>query len=383
MPPLAGLGRSAGQGRSVVRLRGQVGMTTTLLFGRASTPDGAGTQPASHGGYAGWWRFLTGSLLVFSALSAIGGGVELVYFRAGTSPFLPPPSVLAYTPFDDFLVPGLLLAGWVGGTSLVAAVLTWRRSAWAVDAALLAAGSLTLWIVAEVGMMRQLHWLHVVYGGLGLCLLTLSAFGALHWHLARPRFVGIVTLAESLGFVAPALIGIFAQQWQLAAPLSALSLVCAGAIEGFLLGAGQAWALPIRVDRVRFSLFTAGGAAVAWGLAMTVSVVAGNPQVSAVNVGLLAVVCALLGLAALSGAQWLVLRRHAVNAVVYARWTVVAWLLALPASFAAGPFVDEQTPVASLIALFGCAGVLMAYLMAVLTWQGARRLVCRPPMQSA
>jgi hypothetical protein len=36
--------------------------------------------------------------------------------------------------------------------------------------------------------------------------------------------------------------------------------------------------------------------------------------------------------------------------------------------------VDETTPLAAHFALWGCGGMLMALVMALVTWQGARRL---------
>ncbi len=83
---------------------------------------------------------------------------------------------------------------------------------------------------------------------------------------------------------------------------------------------------------------------------------------------------ALFGLTAIGAGQWLELRRHTRMAHRWILWTALAWILALPLSFAPTPFVDEATPLASSFVLWGCAGLLMAHVMALVTWQGVRRL---------
>ncbi len=118
-------------------------------------------------------RRLVVALTGFSALSAIGGGVELVVFRNGNE-LLPPLEILEHTPFASFLVPGLALAVVVGGTNLACALLVWRNARAAIDAPLLAGGALMVFILAEVAMLRDVQWLHVVYGSLGAAIFGLG-----------------------------------------------------------------------------------------------------------------------------------------------------------------------------------------------------------------
>jgi len=77
-----------------------------------------------------------------------------------------------------------------------------------------------------------------------------------------------------------------------------------------------------------------------------------------------------LGLFAIGAMQWLELRRAA-----WIGWTALAWVVALPFSFLPMPFVDLTTPMAAMAALWACAGLMMAYVMALITWQGAKRLM--------
>lgn len=171
----------------------------------------------------------------FSALSAIGGGAEMLVWPHG-SPYLPL-TLLAPTPFRSFLVPGLLLGGIVGGTSALCGVAVALRSRFARDATLLAGGALTVWIVAEMALLRELHSLHGVYGALGL---TLSALGlAPGWPPEpRVRWVVAVTIAEALGLLAPAAVGLATSALPDALRAVAFALV-GGATAVAVLGASH------------------------------------------------------------------------------------------------------------------------------------------------
>lgn len=306
-------------------------------------------------------------LALFAASSALGGAAQLIAGRSGSA--LAPRALLAHTPFDSFLVPGLLLGGIVGGASAIAAVLAWRRSRAAIDAAIVAGGALTVWIAAEVAMLREASWLHAVYGALGLAMLGLAVRAAWRTRLPRHRWVIAVTAAEAAGYLAPALAGILSAR---AGEPSAIAIVAAGLVEGLALGAGQAWALPFRVRRRRYALLTSLGAGAVWAGVMAMMRIGGAlPPALAAIIGAAA---GALALAAIGAAQWLELRRHAARAWRWIAWTALAWAIALPLSFAPSPFVDESTPLAAHVALWGAGGLLMAYAMALVTWRGVRQL---------
>jgi hypothetical protein len=95
------------------------------------------------------------------------------------------------------------------------------------------------------------------------------------------------------------------------------------------------------------------------------------PAAAMIAVGLVAGV---VGLVAIGGLQWLELRNRTSRATAWIAWTALAWALALPLSFLAGPFVDEHTPLPIHFVLWGSTGVMMAYVMALVTWQGVRRI---------
>jgi hypothetical protein len=319
------------------------------------------------------------ALASFSALSAVAGGAALVIW-ARSNTFLPL-AVLRHTPFDSFLVPGLVLAGVVGGSNVACALLAWRRARGAVDATLVAGAALLVWIVAETAMLREVRWLMLLYGSLGAALLAIGARAGWRGRSARHRWTIAVTAAETVGFLFPACAAVFATQAGLTgAPLAAV-VVAAGLLEGLSLGAGQAMAFPFPVRRLRYALLTAIAAGVVWLCMLAVSasfrgggaaLFRGGALIALAIVAGLIVACGALG--AIGAAQWIELRHHLRRSRRWIGWTALAWALALPFSFAPGPFVDESTPIAAHLALWGCGAMLMAYVMAQVTWQGVRRL---------
>jgi hypothetical protein len=119
-------------------------------------------------------RHLLAALCLFAGLTAIWGGLELVFGRDG-SPVRPPLSLLEHTPFRDFLVPGLLLTVFVGGINTLAGVLVVRRHSRADAEAMVSGAVLAAWIVIEVLLIRHVHWLHGVYLSVGLTILAIAS----------------------------------------------------------------------------------------------------------------------------------------------------------------------------------------------------------------
>jgi hypothetical protein len=196
------------------------------------------------------------------------------------------------------------------------------------------------------------------------------------------RWVLAVTLAESLGFVVPALAGVGTggRYW---------AMVAAGAAEGMLLGAGQVVGAGRGVlPPARWIAATAIGAAVAWALGMVPTIVTlqwTDPPVLAGVVG-----AAALALLAMPVLQW---------AATGFRRGLSAWVPVSAGAWAAGlvwtalpsPFIDERTPTSILVMAYAGAGVLMATTVAVLTGLALRRLPgfrrpiepVRPPASAA
>jgi len=109
------------------------------------------------------------------AVTAIGGGFALV---AGLEASRFPAAWLEGTPFDSYVVPGLLLTVVVGGSAAVGAVLALVGSRYAGSASLIAGLILVSWIVGEIvfltGDGELVSVTELLYLGLGLLLVALG-----------------------------------------------------------------------------------------------------------------------------------------------------------------------------------------------------------------
>jgi hypothetical protein len=107
----------------------------------------------------------------FLALSAIWGAALLIGDPMGR-PMEIPVSVLRHSPFDSFLVPGILLlvsSGLLGTVVFVLALVRARAYGWWVG---FQGCVLFGWITIEVILLRTVVWLHYVYWGLALVLIA-------------------------------------------------------------------------------------------------------------------------------------------------------------------------------------------------------------------
>jgi len=122
-------------------------------------------------------RWLLLAIALCLAVGAIPVGIGFVV-RPDGSLLGMPKSVLASTPFTDFLVPGLLLAVTVGGSTLAAAVLV-ASSARRASLVSLAAGIVVVgWIVVQVWLIGFVSALQPLVCGLGLTMIALAARSA-------------------------------------------------------------------------------------------------------------------------------------------------------------------------------------------------------------
>lgn len=130
-------------------------------------------EPARRG------RWLLAAMCWFVALTALGGGLALV-LRPDGSLLETPPSLLRYSPFTSFLIPGVLLLVVIGAGSAIAGVLIARRSPLAPYAAFFAGSALFVWTVTEMVLLRTHHWLQIAYLSIA-ALILLEA-----WKLFAP-----------------------------------------------------------------------------------------------------------------------------------------------------------------------------------------------------
>lgn len=74
-----------------------------------------------------------------------------------------PAALLQETPFKDFLLPGIVLAGVVGGINLLAVFYNLMRHAARYNWAIAGGVVMTLWIVAQFLLINVFHPLQLLY----------------------------------------------------------------------------------------------------------------------------------------------------------------------------------------------------------------------------
>jgi len=142
-------------------------------------------------------RFLSALLWTLGLGATFGGGV-LVLDPLGAISGMPL-SILQYSPFSNFLIPGLILLVVFGVGSFATLWAVWQRPAWPFGAALtrftgehwfwsavvaLGLGQV-VWIVTEVWILRGVNWLHFLFGGVGILIAGMAL---------EPRFRAYLTL---------------------------------------------------------------------------------------------------------------------------------------------------------------------------------------------
>jgi hypothetical protein len=123
------------------------------------------------------------TFLVLLGIGALAGGIALLAKPDG-SVMKFDTALLAGSPFTDFAIPGLILGGLFGVGSLVVAGMGIGRFRAAPFLAFAIGTAQMIWIVVELGIIRELSFLHPMCFGLGLII----AASAVPW--GWPTFQG-------------------------------------------------------------------------------------------------------------------------------------------------------------------------------------------------
>ena len=120
-----------------------------------------------------WTVKLLIGLIIVQALSAIGGGVGLIQDPVENIGM--PVSLLEGSPFDDYLIPGLILLVVVGLEPLIAFFGLIKGHTWGWWVALVAGGDLLIWVIAEILLLGYLPGfgiaLQIIYGLVAVAIL--------------------------------------------------------------------------------------------------------------------------------------------------------------------------------------------------------------------
>lgn len=188
-------------------------------------------------------------------------------------------------------------------------------------------------------------------------------------HAFLARWVGWVSLGESLGFLAPVLAEyIGATVWP--DGVAAL-LIPAGMAEGAVLGWFQVRLLRARLPAVatgRWVLLTAVAAGFAWFVGLLPSAFPAWQQWPAPAVTAAGALGAVLLLGSIGSGQWIELRHHVPRAWRWIAGNAAAWAAGLAVFMAVATPLWEPGQAAWLTALIGAgAAVLMAAAMATVS----------------
>jgi hypothetical protein len=114
-----------------------------------------------------------GILQLFIGLGAVGGGLGLVLAPNGSSLGMPL-EMLKYSPFSDFLIPGIVLLTVNGLGSIAGSFSSFRCFRYAAEIALALGAFLIAWILIQIYWIHSFHWLHALYLSLGIVELILG-----------------------------------------------------------------------------------------------------------------------------------------------------------------------------------------------------------------
>ncbi len=113
------------------------------------------------------------ALLLINGLGALYGGGNLMMYPDGSG-FGIPLSLLAHTPFHDFLIPGIILfvVNGLSSIAVCASLLLNVRYSWLL--VMVQGAVLVGWIVIQVILIQGVGFLHFLYGFVGLALIVIG-----------------------------------------------------------------------------------------------------------------------------------------------------------------------------------------------------------------
>src|SRR5512135_1177991 len=118
-------------------------------------------------------RIWTVVLLAFLGITAIAGSIPMLLHPEGNELLLPL-DLLRYSPFESYMIPGLLLLTTNGLLALLVMWLVLRRQAFYGEWASFQGCVLLGWLVIECLMLRLVMWLHYLYGAVGVALIVMG-----------------------------------------------------------------------------------------------------------------------------------------------------------------------------------------------------------------
>ncbi len=130
-----------------------------------------------------YWLMLA---ILIQGLSGVVGGIGLITDPTGGNLQIPL-SWLEGSPFNDYLIPGLILLIVLGVFPLIVLYGLWTRLSWSWTASLLVGLALVIWILVEILIIgyQPTPPLQLIYGLLGLAVLILVLLPSVKWYYSK------------------------------------------------------------------------------------------------------------------------------------------------------------------------------------------------------
>lgn len=121
-------------------------------------------------------------LLIINGVSGLAGGYGLTADPSGNRVKMPL-ELLAGSPFNNFLIPGLVLFTFIGVSSLVVAYLTANHFKHSSLLLIYQGITVWIWLIVELLIIKTLDPLQLVYGLIGLILILFGAMTKRKHHI--------------------------------------------------------------------------------------------------------------------------------------------------------------------------------------------------------
>jgi len=134
-----------------------------------------------------FFKIIAGALLIFNGMSALYGGLNLIVYSEGNSLQLPL-DWLQHSPFDNYLLPGLILFTLNGLSSLFVCVAILLNSKKYPLLILIQGFILAGWIFTQMIMIQFVSYLQLLFGIIALLLILCGLILGKSAHLKNePR----------------------------------------------------------------------------------------------------------------------------------------------------------------------------------------------------
>jgi hypothetical protein len=126
-------------------------------------------------------KYIALLLLLLNGIGAFIGGIPMVLHPDGSANGISL-TYLEHSPFTDYLIPGIVLVLVNGVCSilvLIGLLLNVRHHSWWVMGQGIV---LTGWIEVQMVMLREVNFLHIAFGSMGIALIFLGRYlGRFEW----------------------------------------------------------------------------------------------------------------------------------------------------------------------------------------------------------